>query len=453
MPDSVDLGELSSFQMQDAERYRDDATGQRGQEPLAIYAPRNAQECALVLRILNAARQPCVVQGGRTGLAGGARIRDGEVVLSTERMRGLVEIDDTAGLMRVGAGTSLEEAQNAAAEAGWMLAADLGARGSATIGGMIATNAGGPLAVRYGTFRNQVLGLEAVLADGTIVDRMSGLWKDNTGYNLLQMIMGSEGTLAVITAAVLRLHSPARLQTTALCSCASVKAALDILPRLKRRFGPLLQACEFMMTPLLEMSAAHRGVNFPFTASAACYLLIEVASSLEFDLETVLTEMLAEALEEGLMVDAVLSQSEKDRQDFWRLREGCNEALDRNCAPLVSLDLSLPIATIPDFLTQAASLVGTDGSAHAFGHLGDGNIHYIVSGPQRLELVEPLFRLTAAFGGVISAEHGLGMDKAEYLEICRSAEEIEVMRRIKVALDPRGILNPDRIFLSATLPN
>jgi hypothetical protein len=191
VPDSVDLGELSSFQMQDAERYRDDATGQRGQEPLAIYAPRNAQECALVLRILNAARQPCVVQGGRTGLAGGARIRDGEVVLSTERMRGLVEIDDTAGLMRVGAGTSLEEAQNAAAEAGWMLAADLGARGSATIGGMIATNAGGPLAVRYGTLRNQVLGLEAVLADGTIVDRMSGLWKDNTGYNLLQMIMAA----------------------------------------------------------------------------------------------------------------------------------------------------------------------------------------------------------------------------------------------------------------------
>lgn len=436
----------ASYRVAMAERYRDDAAGRAGDEPLAVYAPRNASECAALLRELNAAGQPCVIQGGRTGLAGGARIRKGEVVLSTERMRMPPVVDGAGGTMRLGSGITLQEAQDAAAEAGWMLAADLGARGSATIGGMIATNAGGPLAVRYGTFRNQVLGLEAVLADGSLIDRMSGLWKDNTGFNLPQIIMGSEGTIAVVTAAVLRLHAPMRLQAAALCACESIEAAVTLLPRLKRRFGPLLQACEFMMAPLLEMSASHRGVGFPLAARASCHLLIEVASSLDIDLEAVLSDTLGEALEEGLLTDAMLSQSEKDRLDFWGLRDGCNDALSRNCAPLAGLDLSLPVPAIPEFLARASALLGADTPAYAFGHLGDGNVHYLLGGPSRDAWVEPLFRLTRTLGGVLTAEHGIGVDKARYLSICRPDEEIEAMRRIKAALDPNGILNPGRVL-------
>ncbi|MEO9340759.1 FAD-binding oxidoreductase [Mesorhizobium sp. SB112] len=437
---------LGKFEVLNAERYYDDFAGVRGHDPCVIYAPRNSEECAEILRTLSAARQACVVQGGRTGLAGGARTQKGEVVLSTERLRKSVEIDEKSGVMRVGAGNTLEEAQDAATEAGWMLGADLGARGSATIGGMIATNAGGPLAVRYGTFRQQVLGVEAVLADGTIIDRMTGLWKDNTGYNFPQILMGSEGTLGIITAAVLRLHAPMHQQVAALCTCEHIDAALEFLPRVKRRFGPLLQACEFMIAPLLEMSASCRAVEFPFANSASCYLLIEIGSSLEFDLQEVLYDTLSGGLEDGLLTDVIISQSEKDRLDFWQFREGCNEALDRQCAPLTSLDLSLPVSAIPEFLAKASAMVGPDKSAHAFGHLGDGNIHYIVSGPRQQDLVEPLFQLTRKLGGAISAEHGIGVDKARYLHICRSAEEIAAMRRIKDALDPYGILNPGRIL-------
>ncbi|MGN6536817.1 MAG: FAD-binding oxidoreductase, partial [Mesorhizobium sp.] len=330
------LESLMGMQVAFAERYRDDAAGERGDEPLAIYAPRNILECAVLLDGLNRLGQPCVIQGGRTGLSGGARVRHGEVVLSTERMHHPPVVDEAAGTMRVGAAVTLEEAQNAARDRGWLLAADLGARGSATIGGLIATNAGGPLAIRYGTFRAQVLGIEAVLADGTIIDRMHGLWKDNTGYNLSQMIIGSEGTLAVVTAAMLRLNPPALLQSAALCACGSVEAALAALPLLKKRLGATLQACDFVVSPLLEMSAALRKERLPFDRKAPVYLLIEVASSLQINLQLHLEEALAEALEKELVVDALISQSEQDRLNFWRLRDGCNDVLDRNCAPIVS---------------------------------------------------------------------------------------------------------------------
>jgi len=445
-PDPTLPKALHPFAVDPAPRYSDDAAGTRGAVPRAVLAPRTAEEASVILRALQAAGLPAVVQGGRTGLSGGARVQAGEVVLSAERLLAPPVVDVIAGTMTLGAGIPLEVAQQAARAQGLYLAADLGARGSATVGGMAATNAGGPLALRHGTFRQQVLGVEGVLPDGTIVRRLTGLAKDNSGLDLSQYLVGSEGVLGVITRLVLRLHPAPVARRVAVCALDGAAEALALLPTLRAGLGPLLQACELMMDPLLSETCAARGLRYPFDATAPAALLIEVAgpdpSADAARLETVLSD----ALEAGRIRDAVLSGSEADCLRLWGLREGCSLFLFENVGPTTSLDLSLPLPAIPAFLAEAAALCAGRARPYVFGHLGDGNLHYILAGPPDDDLTGAVFALTARHGGVITAEHGIGADKVQWLPLCRDAAEIAAMARLKVAVDPGCILNPGRIF-------
>ncbi len=445
-PASAELPEaLLAFRLPVEPRYRDDAAGLPGAEPRAVLAPRTVADCVCILRGLQAAGLRAVVQGGRTGLSGGARVRPGEIVLSTERLVETPVIDPIAGTLTAGAGTVLETAQVAAREAGFFLAADLGARGSATLGGMAATNAGGPLAVRYGTFRQQVLGLEAVLADGTVIRRMGGLAKDNSGLDLAQMLVGSEGTLGVITHVVLRLHPAPIARRVAFCALASVAAAIRLLPILRAGLGPSLQACELIVDPLLSEACAARGLRYPFSSPTPAALLIEIAELGSNEGER-LEAVLGQALAEERISDAVLSASEAECLKLWSLREGCSHYLIDNAGPITSLDLSLPIAAIAGFLPEAEAICAGRARPLVFGHLGDGNLHYILAGKPDHSLVGDVFALTARHGGVITAEHGIGQDKVDWLPLCRSGDEIEAMTRLKATFDPGWILNDGRVF-------
>lgn len=437
---------LMAHVIADAPRYRDDAAGTPGVAPRAVLAPRTAEDASAILRVLQSAGLAAVVQGGRTGLSGGARVQAGELVISTERLTDPPLIDPVAGTMTVGAGVALETAQQAARSQGLYLAADLGARGSATVGGMAATNAGGPLALRYGTFRQQVLGVEAVLPDGTLVRRLGGLAKDNSGLDLSQYLIGAEGVLGLITRLVLRLHPAPVGRRVAVCALDGAAQALDLLPVLRAGLGPLLQACELMIDPLLAETCAARGLRPPFATPSPASLLIEVAGpDPEADgarLETVL----ATALEAGRIRDAVLSASEADCLRLWALREGCSLFLFENAGPITSLDLSLPLAAIPAFLADAAQICAGRARPYVFGHLGDGNLHYILACPQDQAPTTEIFALTARHGGVITAEHGIGLDKVRWLPLCRDADEIAAMARLKAAVDPGWVLNGGRVF-------
>lgn len=442
---AIILPGLGHLQVDCAPKYRDDASGTPGATPLAVLAPRSAEDCAQILTVLQQIGQPCVVQGGRTGLSGGARVRPDEIVLSLERLTQEPEIDTIAGVMIVGAGVALETAQQAAAEQGLYLAADLGARGSATLGGMAATNAGGPLALRYGTFRHQVLGLEAVLADGTIIRRLKGLAKDNSGYDLSQFLIGTEGTLAVITRLALRLHPAPKGRRVALCALSGIDSALTLLPMLRAGLGPVLNACELIVEPLLRAACTSQGLRHPFQTACDAVLLVEVAGP-EPDAEGARLEaVLTAALEAGLLQDAVLSASDTDCIQLWALREGCSHHL-LGLPAITSLDLSLPIPAIPAFLTDASALLESCDPAFVFGHLGDGNLHYILQGHLKADVLVPLFELLARHGGVVTAEHGIGLDKVDYLPLCRDHAELDAMSRLKAAVDPGCILNPGRVI-------
>lgn len=436
---------LRRFAVGNAPNYRDDGARVPGAEPVAVLAPRSAAECAEILLALQKARLPAVVQGGRTGLSGGARVRAGEVVISLERLNQPPEVDPVAGTLIAGAGVALAVAQEAAAGQGLYLAADLGARGSATLGGMAATNAGGPLALRYGTFRKQVLGLEAVLADGTIVRRLGGLVKDNSGYDLSQFLIGTEGTLGIITRLALRLHPAPRGRRVAVCALADVEAALRLLPALRAGLGPRLHACELILEPLLRSTCDSQSLRYPFERGAGAALLVEVAGDDPEADGARLEGVLAEALGAGLVSDAVLSQSETDCQRFWALRDGCSHHL-MQLGGTTGLDISLPIPAIPAFLTEAEGLLAGRIKPLVFGHLGDGNLHYILPGRHGAEVLTPLFTLLARHGGVITAEHGVGVDKVEYLPLCRPDAELAAMARLKAAVDPGWILNPGRVI-------
>lgn len=430
----------------DAARYRDDAAGTPGAPPRGVLAPRSAEEAAEILRLLQEAGLAAVVQGGRTGLSGGARVQPGELVLSTERLTAPPTIDPVAGTMTVGAGVVLEAAQQAARAAGLYLAADLGARGSATLGGMAATNAGGPLALRYGTFRQQVLGVEGVLPDGTIVRRLGGLYKDNSGLDLSQYLVGSEGILGLVTRLVLRLHPAPVARRVAVCTLEGAAEALALLPALRAGLGPDLQACELMIDPLLTETCAARGLRPPFADPAPAALLIEVAGADPEACGARLEAVLETALEAGRIRDAVLSASEAECLRLWGLREGCSQFLFQNAGPITSLDLSLPLAAIPAFLAEAEDLCAGRARPYVFGHLGDGNLHYVLACPPEAAPTDEIFALTARHGGAITAEHGIGADKLRWLPLCRDEAEIAAMGRLKRAVDPGWILNPGRIL-------
>ncbi|WP_226574675.1 FAD-binding oxidoreductase [Acuticoccus sediminis] len=422
--------------------------------PRALLLPRNTEEVSAALAICNEAGQPVVTQGGLTGLAAGAHPGEGEVALSLQRMRGIEEIDPVAGTLTALAGTPLAEVQAAAEEAGFLCGIDLGARGTATIGGNVATNAGGNQVVRYGMTRRNVLGLEAVQADGTVLTSLNKMMKNNTGYDWTQLFIGSEGTLGVVTRVVLGLHPKPVAVETALLAAPSADAALAILARLQSRFGGELLTFEAMWREFIDVAVKRIKLPAPFAESHEVVLLVELGTG---DPERV-TTVLGELMEEGLIVDAHLAQSGNDAARMWAYRESVYE-YGQFQGNQINLDVSLPrgsIGAAVDALREVAAREWPAAVQVIFGHVADSNLHVVVGPldggggfvtPKGKHTVdEGVYAVVRRFHGSISAEHGIGRLKRPYLGYSRTPAELALMHTLKKALDPKGILNPGRVL-------
>ncbi len=401
-------------------RYLTDWTGVRRGAPLAVVLPRSTEEVSRVLKICHAAGQAVVPQGGMTGLAGGAVPSTHDVCLSLERMSGVESIDHASAAMTVRAGTTLQKVQEAAAENGFEFSLDMGSRGSCQIGGVISTNAGGIRVIQSGTARDQVLGLEVVLADGTVLDSMNQMIKNNTGYDLKHWFIGSEGTLGVITRAVLRLRPPRKRVETALCALTDYAGALRLLSAL--RDG--LNAFEVMWEDFFEFGAK----TSPFNSRYPLYALVETTGT-----------GLADRLD-GIVADAVISSSAAETRALWEIREATAQFAERLDDPL-NFDVSLPIGRIGEFVDECKRLFP---EAFFFGHIGDSNLHVTVDRDSAAD--HAIYSLVERYRGSISAEHGIGFLKREFLRCSRSEAEIRTMWAIKTALDPKGILNPGKVL-------
>ncbi|WP_423191424.1 FAD-binding oxidoreductase [Burkholderia multivorans] len=448
----AELGDACVTRAADIEpRYFTAYNERPGVRPRALVRPRSVDEVSRALALCARLAQPVVPQGGLTGLARGAVALGGEVVLSMERFAGIDALDAAAGTLTVRAGTLLQVVQEAADAAGFTFGVDLGARGSCQIGGMLATNAGGTRAIRYGTMREQVLGLEAVLADGTVVSSMNRMLKNNAGYDLKQLFIGSEGTLGVVTRAVLRLHPKLAAPATALCRVRDYKAAVGLWDRM--RTLPELVSFEAMWPAFYDYVARHTpGVAAPFAADGGFAVLIECATSApERDARAALETALADAIDAGLADDAVLATSERQARDLWALREGL--AIDA-LPNLVNFDVSLPTGDLGAFAARCDAALRAcwpDIVCLFFGHVGDGNVHIGVSRAAMTdadadEIDRRVYAIVREMGGSVSAEHGIGVLKRDYLGHTRSDAEIALMRTLKAALDPGGILNPGKVL-------
>lgn len=426
------------------------------QRPLALVKPRNTAEVASVLRLCHRHRQPVIAQGGMTGLAGGALPNNGEVVLSLERLRGIEELDELAGTMTVHAGTPLQEAQEAAAARGFLLAIDLGARGSCQVAGNVATNAGGNRVIRYGMTRQQVLGLEVVLADGTVLDSLNKMQKNNAGYDLKHLFIGSEGTLGVITRVVFKLEPLPNCVQTAFCAVDSYENVVALLRHAQRRLSGRLSAFEVMWGDFYTLVTTRiPGQRSPLPVGSPFYVLLDLQGA-DMSADAALFEsMLEQALTDGLLTDATLASSEQEARSFWHLRDASGELTV--VWPIVeSFDVSLPIGDIGHFVEtlrpRLDAMFPSCEHVH-FGHIGDSNLHVCVHVPGTTAATFPghaiqqcLYGLLREFKGSISAEHGVGVHKKDYLPYSRSVEELALMKTLKAALDPLGILAPGRVL-------
>ncbi|QYY29501.1 MULTISPECIES: FAD-binding oxidoreductase [Cupriavidus] len=432
------------------ERFLRDWSGLAVGRPAQVYRPTTTAEVAAIVRRCHEEGRRITVQGGLTGVAGGAVPGEGDVVINLERMNRIEEIDALEGVMQVQAGATLQQVQEAAADQGWMFAVDLGARGSCQIGGNASTNAGGIRVMRYGTMRDSVLGVEAVLPNGTAVSSLSRLVKNSTGLDPRFLFIGTEGTLGIITRLTLRLHPPMGDLAAAWVSAARFEALPQLLRALKRRLGSAMCAFEFMSDRFVSLASRLTGQPAP-VAAAPWHVLIEAAGNVGQSMEDALQAALSDALEAGEITDCAFAASLSHREAFWRLRESIPEVLT-HLKPAATLDLGLPWSETASYIGQleAALRDRLPDAEHLFlGHLGDNNIH-LISGPvddAGVHLVDQLaYAALKGRGGTVSAEHGVGRLKKEYLLVSRKPEEIALMRCIKQAMDPAGILNPGRIF-------
>ena len=431
-----------------------DWSGTPGAQPIAILRPRNTGEVSRALAFCHAHGQPVVTQGGLTGLAGGANLRGGEVALSLERMNALEEIDVVSGTLTVQAGALLQVIQEAADAAGLMFPLDLGARGSCTIGGNLATNAGGNRVIKYGMAREQVLGIEAVLANGTVIGDLHKMIKNNSGYDLKDLLIGSEGTLAVITRAVLRLAPRPAAVSTAWCGLPDFAAVTRLLNTAQAQLSGGVSAFEVMWPSYYDYVLQNcAGLRAPLESRHGYYVLLEsVGSNAQRQAEEFET-MLGEMLEAGVVENAALASSESDARAFWAVRDAPSE-FPLLMPELIGFDISFPIADIGLVAHQCETMLRERWPtcvALVYGHLGDGNLHVIVhvedAPPGTAEAVDDaVYELTSQWHGAVSAEHGIGAKKRAYLGHTRDAGALGAMRAIKQALDPNNLLNPGKIF-------
>jgi FAD/FMN-containing dehydrogenase len=443
----MDTGAASAID----ERFMKDWSGLPGGRPAEVHRPASTGEVAAIVRRCREEGRRITVQGGLTGVSGGAVPSDGDVVVNLERMNRIDYIDAVEGVMQVQAGATLQQVQEAAAERDWLFAIDLGARGSCQIGGNASTNAGGTRVIRYGTMRDQVLGVEAVLADGTVVSSLTRLVKNSTGLDPRFLFIGTEGTLGIITRLTLRLHPPMGEIAAAWVTVDRFEALPLLLRALKRRLGAVLCAFEFMSDRFVRMASRLGDRAPPLATSAAWHVLIEAAGHPGDSVEELLQATLADALEAGRITDCAFAASIAQREAFWRLRESIPEVLT-HLKPVATFDVGLPWDQTAPYMAEveAALRARLPNAEHLFlGHLGDNNLH-LISGPLDLAghhvVDEIAYGALRGRGGTVSAEHGVGRLKKSYLGVTRTAEELALMRRLKQALDPAGTLNAGRMF-------
>jgi FAD/FMN-containing dehydrogenase len=447
-----------------AERYLVDHRGLYRGRALALVRPRTTAEVAQLLRWCHEQRVGVVPQGGNTSYCGGATPDDSgrQLLLSLERMNRIRSIDTADWSMTAEAGCVLAALQQAAAAVDRLLPLSLGSEGSCQLGGNLSTNAGGTNVLRYGMARDLVLGLEVVLPDGRVFENLSTLRKDNTGYDLKSLFLGAEGTLGVITAATLRLFPREASVATAVAAVPAVASAVELLGRLRTASGDRLTSFELMPRAAIDLLLQHvEGSRDPLDAPSPWYVLCEIASSdPDADLLRRLTRALGQALENGVVSDAVVAQSERQRMEFWALRERIPEAQRRAGASLKH-DISLPISRLAEFVERESGWLRAtvpEALLIAYGHVGDGNLHFNVNaasagaGAALLARSEEIRRhvhdSVSALGGSFSAEHGIGQLKVGELERYASPVKLDLMRSIKQALDPHGIMNPGKVLRS-----
>jgi len=422
--------------------------------PLCVLRPKTTAEVSDILKLCHQHNQPVVPQGGMTGLVGGGAPLGGEVVLSLERMNEIEEFDAEGRTLTAQSGVILQTAHEYCEERGFMLPLDLGARGSATIGGVISTNAGGVRVIRYGMMRESVLGLEAVLADGTVMSSMNKMLKNNAGYDLKHLFIGSEGTLGIVTRAVCRLRPKPRSINTAFAGIADFDKLVAFLGFMESALGGELASFE-VMWGAYDRFVRERcpSLRPPLQPGHEFYVLIEaLGSAPESDVEKLET-ILAEAMDKGLVADAALARSEQQRAAFWAIRENAGEGF-RTLGPLCTYDVSMPIRAMGDFgarIEASISRAYPGATTLVLGHMGDGNLH-VVAGvglgttEAHTRVNDIVYGIIRDLGGSISAEHGIGTEKKNYLSWSRSPQEIVLMRTLKQALDPKAILNPGKVF-------
>ena len=427
--------------------YSTDWTGRfKGSTPLVL-RPGTTEEVAQILRVASDASVALVPQGGNTGLVGGSVPLRGEVVLSLLRLNVCEPVDVLAQQVTLGAGVTLAQAQNHVSPFNLAIGVDLAARDSCTIGGMIATNAGGINVVRYGPMRDQLLGVEAVTADGSSISHLEGLEKDNTGYHLPGLLAGSEGSLAVITKARLRLHPHLEERCSAMLAFKSVGDAVSATAQL-RRSVPDLHAVEVIFREAMDLVSDYISTSIPVRSDGSAWLIVEAASNSDP------TDELAQAIDDlgDLVLDVAVGHDSTSRAGLWQFREKITEAIATRGTPH-KLDVTLPASELAEFVSRIPEIIsGVDQRATAvmFGHLGDGNVHVNVLGDDGLEpdneVESAVLGYVAQLGGSISAEHGIGTAKKEFLHLNRTDEEIAVFRAIKSSFDPKGILSPNTLI-------
>jgi FAD/FMN-containing dehydrogenase len=429
-----------------------------GHTPMVL-RPATVAEVSQILRLANETATPVVPQGGNTGLVGGQLPYHNEIVISLNRLDRIREVDPASNSMTCEAGVTLQRAREAAAAADRLYPQLLPSEGTCTIGGNLATNAGGTAAIAHGVARAHALGLEVVLADGRVLDNLNKLKKDNTGYDLKNLFIGAEGTLGIITAAVLRLVPRPRSVETAFIAVTSPEAALALLGLAQERSGGDVTSLELMSRQGIELVLEHAaGSRDPLEAPHPWYVLLELSSQRREGLRLVLEEILEQGMERGLVSDAAIADSLEQAKAFWRMREMFGE-VQRHAGGSIKHDVSVPVGAVPAFIAEANVAVTAliPGSRPLpFGHLGDGNIHYNVTQPVGAdknaflsrwdEVNAAVFAVVKKYGGSISAEHGIGVMKRDLLPAVKDPVALDLMHGIKRLLDPNNILNPGKVL-------
>ena len=452
-----------SQEPQDVAPWLTDWRGRYTGKAFALASPASTQEVSALVKLCAHHRVPIVPQGGNSGMAGGATpdASGQSILLSLRRMNTIRALDSGAAQAVCEAGVILQTFHEAADEAGMRFPLTLGGKGSATIGGLVSTNAGGTQVLRHGTMRAQVLGIEAVLADGQVFDSLTALKKDNRGFDLKQLMIGSEGTLGIVTAATLRLLPAQRGRATAWVGLPSITDARTLLRQMERLLGDALEGFEVVPAHCLDSVLAHLpGARAPLQQRHEWNALIELASANSDDsaLRVTLEEALVDAAQDGLEIDAIIAANDRQSEDLWHLRDSISEA-ERAIGPAMQHDISVPVERMPEFILEASPAIETafpGTRAAAFGHLGDGNVHFHILAPKGAVpgeweegegkvISSRVYDFVTQWGGSISAEHGIGQMKVGELGRLGDPTALAMMRAVKQALDPHGLLNPGKL--------